>query len=526
MPSPSATTPTSKITFTGNNLIDALLLNERWASNAGSSVKLTYSFPWENGQNASFFGAYNLPYSSNNEWTAEYRYSLDATQQSAFVSALQLWANIANVSFTKSADNETVVGDIRIAFSSAPSLDKLWGYTSPPNSFFPKAGDIWISNKSNYGNWSNNSYNYESLIHEIGHALGLDHPFEGKNVLPTKYENTQYTVMSYTAMEDNYWVAGNYKVYAETPMVLDIQAIQYIYGANYSFNSGNNTYTFDPTKPFYRTIWDGGGTDTISIANFSTDCIIDLQAGSYSSLLFNYTPSSRTDAYIGLNNLGIAYGCIIENVIGGSGNDAIFGNSANNVLSGGLGNDTLIDIEGNDTLNGGSGIDTAKYFLDKASFDIQVYSDYILLTGPNRTHKIVDVEYLEFSDQKIATSTLVPIQKITGTASNDSLLGNSENDEIWSLTGNDTIRGNGGNDNLNGGPGLDVCVYTGKRSEYSYSSTRVADSVKDRDGIDTIANVERIRFSDSTIAFDIEGNAGQAYRLYKAALAHILQVSR
>jgi Ca2+-binding RTX toxin-like protein len=518
MPSPSSTTPTTKINLTGNNLIDPLLLDERWASNSGSSVKLTYSFPWENGQSAYFNGAFNLPYSSNNEWTAEHRYSLDVTQQNAFINALQSWANVANVSFSKSVDNASTVGDIRIAFSSASSLDKQWGYTSTPNSLFPKAGDIWLSHKYNYGSWAQNSYNYESLIHETGHALGLDHPFAGKNVLPTKYENTLYTVMSYTPMEDNYWVSGNYKVYAETPMVLDIQAIQYIYGANYSYNSGNNTYTFDPTKPFYKTLWDGGGNDTISISNFNTDCIIDLKAGSYSSLIFNYTPSSRADAYIGLNNLGIAYDCVIENVIGGSGNDAIFGNSASNILNGGAGNDTLIDIEGNDTLIGGSGIDTAKYFLDKSSFKIEAYSDYVLLTGPNRTHKIIDVEYIEFSDDKITVSTLIPIKKITGTASSDFLIGTSTVDDIWSLSGNDTIKGNGGDDNLNGGPDLDVCVYSGKRTEYIFTSSQVNDTVSNRDGKDTITHVERIRFSDSTIAFDIEGVAGKAYRLYKAAL--------
>ena len=72
----------------------------------------------------------------------------------------------------------------------------------------------------------------------------------------------------------------------ETPMVFDIAAIQYIYGANNNYKTGDDTYTFDPTKPFFKTIWDAGGKDTISVSNFSLSCDVDLTPGNYSSLRY------------------------------------------------------------------------------------------------------------------------------------------------------------------------------------------------------------------------------------------------
>ena len=51
-----------------------------------------------------------------------------------------------------------------------------------------------------------------------------------------------------------------------TPMVYDIVALQYLYGANNNFNGENTTYTFDPETPFIKTIWDSGGVDTIDLS--------------------------------------------------------------------------------------------------------------------------------------------------------------------------------------------------------------------------------------------------------------------
>ena len=92
--------------------------------------------------------------------------------------------------------------------------------------------------------------------------------------------------------------------------------------------------------------------------------------------------------------------------------------------------------------------------------------------------------------------TNVPPQTITGTAGNDS-----------SLTGGQ------GNDTINGLAGLDTAVYTARMAVYTISPT----AINGHDGSDTLTSIERLQFLDANLAFDIDANAGQVYRLYQAA---------
>lgn len=105
----------------------------------------------------------------------------------------------------------------------------------------------------------------------------------------------------------------------------------------------------------------------------------------------------------------------------------------------------------------------------------------------------------------------------------DTIFGSSLDDYLWGYSGNDTFFGYGGNDTINGGPGLDISVYSGVRNEYDISRVGdqilVSDRVFGRDGQDTLVSVERLKFDDGILAFDVFGTAGQVYRLYQAALA-------
>lgn len=76
---------------------------------------------------------------------------------------------------------------------------------------------------------------------------------------------------------------------------------------------------------------------------------------------------------------------------------------------------------------------------------------------------------------------------------------------------------------FDGGAGIDTAVFSGKFSDYTISFNEsnqltLTDKVAGRDGRDSFVNIERFRFDDGTVAIDIDGNPGQAYRLYKAAL--------
>ena len=102
------------------------------------------------------------------------------------------------------------------------------------------------------------------------------------------------------------------------------------------------------------------------------------------------------------------------------------------------------------------------------------------------------------------------------------LSGTMLGDLIYGLGGDDAIQGLAGDDTLDGGQGLDASVYVGNSSQYSFAigptSSLVVDNIIDRDGTDGLISIERLQFADINLALDINGTAGQAYRIYEAVL--------
>ena len=99
---------------------------------------------------------------------------------------------------------------------------------------------------------------------------------------------------------------------------------------------------------------------------------------------------------------------------------------------------------------------------------------------------------------------------LTGTSKQDFLLGRNANDHFNSL---------GGNDYINGAGGTDTAAFEGARSQFSILHTAqgvTATNLQTKD-MDTLVNVERLKFSDGILALDTSGTAGEAYRIYKAA---------
>ncbi|MES3002081.1 MAG: matrixin family metalloprotease, partial [Pseudomonadota bacterium] len=344
MPTPTTTNPVSIVPAPlAQPDIDALISLVKWGGPLGSGVQLTYSFPWEGGAASWFAGYGGAAYSLVSENTAAQHFGLDAQQQAAFRSALQVWSNVANVVFAQVPDNATSAGDIRVGFSTAVPAG-TWGWAYFPKGDWPNGGDIWISPQAaaGAGDWSAGSYNYLSLIHELGHALGLKHPFADGPVLPDAQDNLRDTVMSYTEPDNLLYVSverdgsryslSAFNVQPTTPMVLDIAAIQYLYGANMTYRTGDDIYTFDRATPILQALWDAGGDDTISVANFSRGCEIDLRPGHYSVVYVasdaipgvHWEDPPPVPTYDGSPNLGIAFGCDIENAIVYSGLHAIW----------------------------------------------------------------------------------------------------------------------------------------------------------------------------------------------------------
>jgi len=419
MPSPSTSSETISISLSGVSTIDPLLNEDllKWKGISGLAVECTYSFPWLGGATAYWQSPI---YSAYSEQNAAERFGFNSSQISAAKSAFEAWADVAAFSFTQVDESASNVGDFRLAFSSAVG-SASWGWCRYPNSYLANAADVWINPSAADKDWSTGSYNFLSLIHEIGHGLGLKHPGNYSSTgsatpgpyLPAALDYRNYTLMSYHDLNVSFFDATQNKyinVYPVTPMVYDIAAIQYLYGANNSYRTGDDIYRFDPSHPFYRTIWDAGGNDTFDVSNFGTNCDIDLTPGHYSSLRY-VNHGTGPNLYDGTNNLGIAFGTIIENVIGGSGNDLILGNAVGDTLKGGGGNDTIIGGAGNDTAVFGGNVADYSITYDKI---FQQYTVADRVTGGDGMDIVAFVENFQFADTTksaldFITDTVAPI---------------------------------------------------------------------------------------------------------------------
>ena len=123
------------------------------------------------------------------------------------------------------------------------------------------------------------------------------------------------------------------------------------------------------------------------------------------------------------------------------------------------------------------------------------------------------------------------IEYLTGSSFSDKLYGNEVsnvinggggNDLIEGWDGNDTLIGSQGDDQLNGGAGVDLAQFSGNWSSYSTvknsSAFVITDKRNSQDGVDSLVNVERLKFSDKSIAIDLDRNAGITAKVIGAVL--------
>ena len=450
---PTSGFATSSISFSGQNDIDSLLQTTRWGSGSGT-VEMTFSF----GTSSSVYqSGYSEPTTGFGEFSEH--------QKAATRSALDYWSNVANITFTEVTDSSTVAGDLRFAKSSEPST--AWAYL--PNAG-ATGGDVWVGPSSYYNDMSEGSYGFQTMLHEIGHALGLMHTHQGSVIATSDIDWTGYSVMSYRSYVDAPLTGYTQNYYPTTPMINDLKAIQHIYGANSSHNTGDTTYSWTTGGRVLETIWDAGGTDTIDWSNQSSAAEINLTSGVWSKLGNTYYSKWPT---IEDRTLMIAENAVIENAVGGSAADTIVGNAVANVLTGGGGNDALTGGSGDDrfVFASGFGSDTISDFTagdgsdDTLDFSAYGYTTYAQIQANISMADVSGNAVLTLGSDTI-TLTGVSVASLDvddfynvmagPTSGDDSLLGTSGADTIDGLAGNDSIGGNGGNDFLRGGAGDDA----------------------------------------------------------------------
>jgi serralysin len=504
-------TPYSYIGFSGETHIDALVSNYKWAD-----YELTWSTP-----NSRF--DYSSDYPDNDATTPNILSTFGhvTTQQ---VTAIKYWldqyANVSGLSFVE-LDGTGFSQDREATIRFANSQDPNTAYAYYPWSD-ETAGDVWFGPDTDSPTFGN--YSWYTVGHEIGHALGLEHGHEGIYDLPYDTDSFEYSIMTYTSYVGDTSGFVNFQDgdAPQTPMMYDIAAIQYLYGANFAFNASDTVYTFSTStgqmfvngvgqdhsasNRVFRTLWDGDGTDTYDLSNYTTRLSIDLRPGEYSD--FNVGGNfQRADlGYYEARQTHMARGhlfnallhdsdqrSLIENAIGGSNNDLITGNLGNNHLSGGAGNDSLLGGDGNDTLEGGQGNDSLKGEDGDDRFALADDTTTDTLDGGNGSDWIDATAFTKSVQINLANGTYNS-QSTQGTASNvenahggtvaDTLTGDDNANILVGFKGKDSLKGAGGDDELQGGSQNDQ-LFGGDGRDSLYGGAH-DDTLNGGDGFDRL----------------------------------------
>lgn len=382
-----------------------------------------------------------------------------AGEKSAFETALANYSAVCNLNFTEAASGNAGAADIVwwLAPESAMGAGVLGMHEVPDATSQPIYGYFNYQDPS-WQYLDAGQYGYVTIIHELGHGMGLAHPHDGGSEADaTKFPGVSgpwstgtnnlnqgiWTTMSYNSGWNQQPGTSDAYGWEGSLMAFDIAALQTLYGANMTTAAGDDTYQLPDVLAagsYWSCIWDAGGSDTLSNEGSASACTINLNAASLTG--------ANAGGYVSWvggvpGGFTIAHGVLIENAVGGLANDILVGNAAVNLLDGGAGADSM---------SGGLGADS--YYVDNVldkviegrGADIDSIWSTVSLT------LVANVENLYLLDAAGSA-------RGTGNALANRLTGNTLDNVLNGSTGNDLLIGGGGADTLIGGRGADSFVF-------------------------------------------------------------------
>lgn len=524
---------------------------------AWSGQTITFSIP-RSGSTWSDYpqrGADWSEYYGNEPFKPEYGV-LTPAQADVFRQAVETWQKFIAVRLTET-DDIASPGHIRVAFTGIGR--EIGGYAfTPPFKGQPAQamdGDIWLDATykprslvagfdPSVGEWP-----VPAVLHELGHALGLQHSYEGSVRLLGEYEDPRYTIMSQAFIVTSGDVVPRFAVStggsglaidsttlaANQPGIFDILALQSLYGANPDTQAGDSVYAWAEGEAFWLSLYDAGGRDTIDLSRHARASSIDLAPGHFSSVAIFTAAQQIADwilrlpahaakitemieaiaasrrLYTGHENVGIAFGTIIENVRAGAGDDTVSGNSADNALDGGAGADRLFGGAGADTITDPSG---ANY-----------------LRGDDGADSIVGGTGFDDIHGNMGNDTCISgggDDWVVGGRDNDSLVGSAGQNLVYGNLGNDTCEGGDGDDIVRGGQDNDL-INGGSGDDY-VSGDKGSDTVTGGAGADVFhtfgdAGLDRVLDFDRAQGDRVQLDPGTQYAASQVGADTVIDMS-
>ena len=244
-------------------VVNSITWGGRWVTDVGDETKLYYSFA----EGADPFEFVHGPAI----WSED--------EKSDIRNAISSYENLLKIDFIEvEFDNNYVEFDDDLSLTETSVTSNLWIWKSQLDEI--EHGILGYSDVPAYSygqplylelNYETEDFlaedigrgteAYDTVLHELGHMLGLAHPFDGgaaddASTVNWNYDNTFYSIMSYTGSTSS------------APSLNDIDALRNLYGEKRVIEEVDDHYDaiFEMDNTNYR-VWDYAGSDVLDLSS-------------------------------------------------------------------------------------------------------------------------------------------------------------------------------------------------------------------------------------------------------------------